>query len=107
MLAVTFAASSVRAQCCMLGLANVAHAHDGTSQYHTFHICCSGFYTSTLLKLWLAQVEHKVSTLAKDVDLSPGGTEGLSQAEVQQAREQWKEEVGHASGQKPGGGQKH
>jgi hypothetical protein len=47
------------------------------------------------------QVEHKLSTLAKDVDLSPGGAKGLSQEELEQAREEWREEVGHGSGQKP------
>ena len=44
-------------------------------------------------------MEHKLATLAKDVDLSPGGTRGLSQGELEQAREEWREEVGHESGQ--------
>ena len=46
------------------------------------------------------EVVHNVTTLAKDVDLSPKGTQGLSEEELQRARKEWEEKLGHSTGQK-------
>ena len=63
--------------------------------------CCSPPAPAAGAAAVCMQVEHKLSTLAKDVDLSPGGSRGLSQRELQEAREEWQHETGHATGKKP------
>jgi hypothetical protein len=45
------------------------------------------------------EVVHNVTTLKKDVDLSPGGTEGMTDEDLSRARKDWEEEVGHSTGQ--------